>query len=86
MTLTILGIIAALVPFVLWLARRRIEEQTPEKTHLEELQKIDTLIAAKDETKINISLDDSLRELDAIRLRDARKNHTSGQGSDKHES
>ena len=69
MTLAILGILGALIPFVLWLARRRIESETPEKQHLDELKKADTILAERNEDKINTTIDDTLRDIESRGVR-----------------
>lgn len=73
MATAIIGICAALVPFIIWLIKRRITDDSEPKLirakYEEESRK---LVAAKDAVGINVYLDERLREI---------SRNTSGQGN-----
>jgi len=73
MTLAILGICSALIPFIIYLIKRQQAKDSDPLTirqrYEEETRK---LIAAKDASGINIALDERLRQI---------SRNTSGQGS-----
>ncbi len=60
MTAAILSILAALVPFCIWLWRRRAARQDAPEARRNE---IDTAIAAADAKKVNELLDDEVRSI-----------------------
>ena len=69
MTAAILAILAALVPFVVWLERRRIEaESSPEEKQRDRIDAYEREIIENDERGANISLDDELERLRASAL------------------
>lgn len=60
----ILTILAALIPFVIWLWKRRAaRKDDPRTQHEERLTQIDRAIAKSDGDSVNRQLDDSLQRL-----------------------
>lgn len=78
MVTAIIGICAALIPFVIWLIKRQITNDSDPLTirqrYEEETRK---LIAAKDASGINVALDERLRKIGG---------NPSGQGSNTNQS
>ena len=69
MTASILAILAALVPFGIWLWRRKVARDSSPEEKRDEIHKA---IAKSDADTVNILLDDALRNPDG-RLPDKRK-------------
>jgi type VI protein secretion system component VasK len=64
MTAAILAILAALVPFLIWLWKRRdAREDNPQTQHDQKREQIAREIARSDEAGANRSLDDDLERL-----------------------
>lgn len=78
MTAAVLAILGALVPFVVWLARRHInKEDDPTNENLARKESADRALARSDTVAINRQLNDDLE-----RLQDPAFGSTSRQGSD----
>jgi hypothetical protein len=67
MITSILAILAALVPFVIWLWKRHArQEEDPYEQHLEHREQLAREIIQRDEALANRSLDDDLDRLRAL--------------------
>lgn len=73
MATSILAIVAALIPFAIWLLRRHMAKVSdPVQQKLKADEKINKAIVSGDEDAVNISINDSLRRLQAIADRDSK--------------
>lgn len=67
MTAAILGILSALIPFVIWIIRRRAEaKDDPQKQHERAYREIDSDIAIGNSGRASAHASDSLDELDRL--------------------
>lgn len=59
----ILGIILALIPFTIWLIKRKLNAETPSTVYEDNVQKGDKAIATGNERVLNEHVNDLLREI-----------------------